>query len=93
MDKTTALKIWQEVSDSTPINVALEQFATRIEKIEREACISIIEAYQVSVGNSGAGEMAAEWTMNALREIRGTIRLRSNVEVSGSARHLSRSPP
>ncbi len=35
--------------------------------------IHIIEAYQVPVGNSAAGEMAAEWTMAALREIRDEI--------------------
>lgn len=41
---------------------------------ERERCIRIIEAHQVPVGNSAAGEMAAEWTMDALREVRDAIR-------------------
>ena len=41
---------------------------------ERERCVRIIEAHQVPVGNSAAGEMAAEWTMYALREIRDAIR-------------------
>lgn len=41
---------------------------------ERKRCLQIIEAHQVPVGNSAAGEMAAEWTMDALREIRDAIR-------------------
>ena len=43
-------------------------------RAERERFVRIIEAYQVPVGNSAAGEMAAEWTMEALREIRDAIR-------------------
>lgn len=39
-----------------------------------EQCVRIIEGYQVPVGNSAAGEMAAEWTMDALREVREAIR-------------------
>ena len=41
---------------------------------ERERIIAIIESHQVPVGNSAAGEMAADWTMDALREIRDAIR-------------------
>lgn len=41
---------------------------------ERERCIRIVETYQVPVGNSAAGEMAAEWTLQALREVRDEIR-------------------
>lgn len=36
-------------------------------------CLSIIEEYQVPVGNSAAGELAQEWTIDALREIRRRI--------------------
>ncbi len=43
---------------------------------EREACIQIISEYQVPVGNSSAGEMACEWTMDALSFIRSAIRAR-----------------
>lgn len=38
-----------------------------------QRCIDIIERYQVPTGNSAAGEMACEWTMNALRQIRDEI--------------------
>lgn len=40
---------------------------------ERQRCVRILEAYRVPVGNSAAGEMAAGWTMDALREIRDAI--------------------
>ena len=44
---------------------------------EREANIKIIEEYRIPVGNSSAGEMAFEWTYNALKEIRDEIRARN----------------
>ena len=50
---------------------------------ERERCLSIIEAHQVPVGNSAAGEMAAEWTMDALREVRDAIRSDPQVTSTG----------
>lgn len=42
--------------------------------LARQRCVQIVEAHKVPVGNSAAGEMAAEWTMDALREIRDAIR-------------------
>jgi hypothetical protein len=41
---------------------------------ERKRCIDIVETYAVSVGNSHAGELAAEWTMDNLREVRDAIK-------------------
>lgn len=38
-----------------------------------QRCIDIVERYQVPVGNSAAGELAREWTMEALLEIRNEI--------------------
>jgi len=43
---------------------------------EREACVQIIEQYQIPVGNSAAGEVARDWTYEALAEIVETIRAR-----------------
>jgi hypothetical protein len=37
-------------------------------------CINKIETYQISVGNSAAGEMACDWTYDALKEIRDDIK-------------------
>jgi len=39
-----------------------------------EKAISVVETYRVSVGHSAAGEMAAEWTMENLREVRDELR-------------------
>lgn len=36
--------------------------------------IDLIENTRVSVGNSAAGEMAAEWTMDNLREVRDELK-------------------
>ena len=37
-------------------------------------CIKIIEEYQIPVGNSPAGELACEWTYDALHKIRDEIK-------------------
>jgi hypothetical protein len=47
-----------------------EKFA---ELIVRE-CINKIETHQIPVGNSAAGEMACEWTYDALKQIRDEIK-------------------
>ena len=39
-----------------------------------QECVGIIETQRVSVGNSPSGEMAAKWTMNALRDTRDEIK-------------------
>lgn len=52
----------------------LEAYAAAKVAEERERVIKIIEAYRVPVGNSAAGEMACDWTLEALREIRAAIR-------------------
>ena len=54
----------------------LEKFA---ELIVRE-CIDKIETHRIPVGNSAAGEMACEWTYNALMEIRDEIKEHFGVE-------------
>ena len=54
----------------------IEKFA---ELIVRE-CIDKIETYRIPVGNSAAGEMACEWTYDALKEIRDEIREHFGVE-------------
>lgn len=54
----------------------LHYLITQAVEAEREACIKIIEAYQIPIGNSPAGEMARDWTYDALKEIRDAIRAR-----------------
>ena len=45
-----------------------------------EECINKIETHQIPVGNSAAGEMACEWTYEALKEIRDEIKEHFGVE-------------
>ena len=45
---------------------------------EMERCIGIIESHRIPVGNSAAGEMACEWTYDALKTIRDAIRAGAN---------------
>lgn len=52
----------------------MSAYAAQAVAAERERCAQIVSAYRVPVGNSAADEMAAEWTMDALREIRDAIR-------------------
>lgn len=63
-----------------PAQLVLEHALNEAATAEREACIAIVEKYKVPVGNSAAGEMACEWTMDALREIRDEMLKRSNAE-------------
>lgn len=42
--------------------------------VAKAKCIKVVEQYKVSVGNSRAGELAAEWTMDSLRDIRDEIK-------------------
>ena len=58
-------------------------FAFRAWEAATSRCTAIVEQQQVPVGNSAAGEMAAGWTMDALREVRDAMR--SNVKVTGLA--------
>jgi hypothetical protein len=43
-------------------------------------CVDKIETYRIPVGNSSAGEMACEWTYDALKEIRNDIHEHFGVE-------------
>jgi hypothetical protein len=45
-----------------------------VQRAERERCATLLRKYRVSVGNSAAGEIAAEMTMDALRELYAAIR-------------------
>jgi hypothetical protein len=58
------------------VGVPVEKFA---ELIVRE-CIDKIETYRIPVGNSAAGEMACEWTYDALKEIRDEIKQHFGIE-------------
>jgi hypothetical protein len=52
---------WQDAANEFAHMVALE-------------CIDKIETYRIPVGNSASGELACEWTYDALKNIRDDIR-------------------
>jgi hypothetical protein len=55
--------------DDTPYP-EMEKFAELIIR----ACVDKLETYRIPVGNSAAGELACEWTYDALLKIRDDIR-------------------
>ena len=57
-------------------SIKLEAFAKLIIK----ECIKSIEQHEIPVGNSAAGELACEWTYNALKEIRNEIKEKFDVK-------------
>ena len=45
-----------------------------------QECIDKIETYRIPVGNSSSGELACEWTYDALKEIRDNIKETFGIE-------------
>ena len=43
-------------------------------------CIDSIETYRIPCGNSAAGELACEWTYDALKDIRDEIKEKFEME-------------
>ena len=60
------------------VKEVLERFAALVAAAEREECIKILEAYQVSRWKTASpiGRMAADWIYDALKQIRDDIRAR-----------------
>jgi tetrahydromethanopterin S-methyltransferase subunit H len=61
----------------------LDTFQFNTEKFARlviQECINKIETYRIPVGNSASGELACEWTYEALKEIRDQIKETFGVE-------------
>ena len=54
----------------------MEKFA----KLIIQRCIDEIETYRIPVGNSAAGELACEWTYDALNNIRDNIKEHFGIE-------------
>jgi hypothetical protein len=62
------------------VEPSLEQILQKFAELIVKECIDKIETYRIPVGNSAAGEMACEWTYDALKEIRGEIKRHFGVE-------------
>ena len=75
-DKIWAEEYWNNPNTDKLLPAQLNKFA---ELIVQE-CIDKIETYRIPVGNSPAGEMACEWTYDALKEIRDDIKEHFGVE-------------
>lgn len=66
-----APRVWIEGADW---HDELTRFAALVRNAALDETIKIIEEYRVPVGNSAAGELACEWTRDALEEIRDMLR-------------------
>lgn len=51
----------------------MREYCRACERAAYERARHIVRTYKVPVGNSAAGEMACEWTMDALKEIDNAI--------------------
>lgn len=59
--------------------LAVDRIDQLAELIVQE-CVDKIESYRIPVGNSSSGELACEWTYNALKEIRDEIKEHFGIE-------------
>ena len=50
------------------------QDVSKFAELIAQDCIHYIETHRIPVGNTAAGEMACEWTYDALKSIRGKIK-------------------
>lgn len=74
---------YDEAVPETWTTLSSEQLGRIHEKFAQlivEECIDKIETYRIPVGNSKSGELACEWTYNALKEIRDEIKETFGVE-------------
>ena len=62
------------------MNKWVDYFSEKFAELIVRECIDKIETYRIPVGNSAAGEMACEWTYDALKEIRNEIKEHFGVE-------------
>jgi hypothetical protein len=55
-------------------DTALREMIKKAGEVMRGKTINELETYRIPVGNSPAGELACEWTYDALMDIRDEIR-------------------
>ena len=60
--------------------VSTEEYFEQFAQLIVRECINKVETHRIPVGNSAAGEMACEWTYDALKEIRDEIKEHFGVE-------------
>lgn len=62
-----------DIGGKNRIGLRDEYFATLVRNAALDEAIKVIEEYRIPVGNSAAGELACEWTLDALEDIRDSI--------------------
>lgn len=73
-DPLEGVMVEKLAQEAVKLEIALENAARDGVQAGLEKAIKVVETYRVSVGNSGAGELVAEWTMDNLKEIRDELR-------------------
>lgn len=63
-----------DIGGKNRIGLRDEYFAALVRSAALDEAIKVIEGYRIPVGNSVAGELACEWTRDALEEIRDMLR-------------------
>ena len=79
MNDNVAAMIKAVGTDTSGKWVSTDKLQDIVEKVT-QVCIDKIETYRIPVGNSAAGEMACEWTYDALKEIRDDIKEHFGIE-------------
>jgi hypothetical protein len=75
-EKVSGIEIFGLGAKRVKWEAAMEKFTQLIV----QDCIDKIETHRIPVGNSAAGEMAYDWTYDALKEIRNEIKQHFGVE-------------
>lgn len=68
------LEILKEVYGDCELSESALTHITAVINLVAKECITKIEQYQIPCGNSPAGELAADWTYDALLSIRDDIK-------------------
>ena len=68
------LEILREVYGECEWSESALTHLIKVMELTAKECIDKIETYRIPVGNSRSGELACEWTYNALKEIRDDIK-------------------
>ena len=74
------LEILKEVYGECEWSESALTHLMKVMELTAKECINKIEAYRIPVGNSAAGELACEWTYDALESIRDDIKEHFGVE-------------
>lgn len=74
------LEILKEVYGECEWSESALTHLMKVMELTVRECIDKIETYRIPVGNSAAGELACEWTYEALEKIRDDIKEHFGVE-------------